>query len=292
MKNCWLLPRGPRQRRMRSAQSQRSQLGWCLVDGLTGWWFRLMENAWKMPQLSHNSSRCLDGERCQGFPTKATSNSWLPHELLFLKVSCPIIPLKKVSMFSCLPGDYAPSWHAWSPGFSPWNCCISGIFRWMSLEAMRWALGMVRNLSSLHCERFVSHCLCWIACHFYSILNVKLLVPIHKLKRDRDHREPSGSQTEHFLMETHHLNTWFLLTGTQIQGWHSTVVDQALPRCQSATPPKSQHLSRLLFDWGVATVLKVWGINKGVCLHARLRQWPGDFHIETEDVQWITSFVL
>ena len=119
-----------------------------------------MENAWKMPQLSHNSSRCLDGERCQGFPTKATSNSWLPHELLFLKVSCPIIPLKKVSMFSCLPGDYTPSWHAWSPGFSPWNCCISGIFRWMSLEAMA-----VDAVGTGDGEQ-----------------PIKLLVPIHKLK--------------------------------------------------------------------------------------------------------------
>ena len=63
----WLLPLGPRQRRMRSAQSQRSQLGWCLVEnGLTGWW-------WEMP-------RCLASN-------KATSNSWLPHELFFLEVS-------------------------------------------------------------------------------------------------------------------------------------------------------------------------------------------------------------
>ena len=66
---------------------------------------------------------------------------------------------------------------------------------------------MVSNLSSLHCETFLLACLTYmvrnlLACHFYSILNIKLLVPIHKLKRDRDHCEPSGSQTEHFLMET------------------------------------------------------------------------------------------
>ena len=142
---------------------------------------------------------------------------------------------------------------------------------------------MVSNLSSLHCEPFVSRCLCWIAYQFHPILNVKLLLPIHKIKKDRDHREQWGSQTERYLMQTHHvyiyIYTWFLLAGTQIQGWHSTVIDQALPRCQSATPPKWQHLSRL-FGWGVATVPKNWGINKGVFLHARLRQWPGDFHLD------------